>query len=191
MLTPIVCLPRLRFLDAVVTEYKVISHAHHELKNARYVVFVDDARRYVDCSEGVCELLGYTRGDFLKKRIDDISYDVAAVSDLFSEYLRQGALQGEFALQTKAKSPVLVKYESFVFSDGFKAAVWEPIKDWREIYLAAVAEIDSAQLQLKVEAARSAMQSARKTANATEKSVLDDAAAVLDILSKPKPDRPR
>lgn len=167
----------------------MISHAHHELENARYVVFVDDSRRYVDCSDGVCELLGYTRDDLLRKRIDDISYDVPSVSVLFSEYLRRGVLQGEFMLQTKTKSPVLVKYESFIFSDGCKAAVWEPIRDWREVYLAAVVETDSAKLQLKVEAARTAIQSARKVANASEKGVLDDADAVLEILSEPTRDR--
>jgi hypothetical protein len=55
--------------------------------------------------------------------------------------------------------------------------------------LAAVVETDSAKLQLKVEAARTAIRSARKVANANEKGVLDDADAVLEILSEPPRDR--
>jgi PAS domain-containing protein len=35
---------------------------------------VDSARRYLDCSDAVCQLIGYSRTELLEKKIDDISY---------------------------------------------------------------------------------------------------------------------
>ena len=163
----------------------MMNHYHPELENARYVAFVDDSRKYVDCSEGVCELLGYSRRELLRRRIDDISYDVAVVGPLFSKFLRQGALEGEFILQSKAKSPVFIRYKAFVFEDGCKAAIWEPVRDWREAYLTALNETNSAKLRPKLDAARTAIQAARlKASGDDEERTLDLAIDTLNTLFK-------
>ena len=162
----------------------MLSHGHAELKGERYVVFVDELRRYIDCSDGVCELLGYTRSELLQKRIEDISYDVASVSPLFTQFVKAGHMEGTFILERKAKTPAFIKYKAYAFDDGCKAAVWEPLKDWRESYLAALAEVDPGKLKQKVEAARSAIQQARSlSSSANDQRALQDAMTTLNILS--------
>jgi hypothetical protein len=49
------------------------EHLHPEL--AKYVVFVNSARRYTDCSDDVPKLVGYDRTELLNMKIDDLSYD--------------------------------------------------------------------------------------------------------------------
>jgi PAS domain-containing protein len=95
----------------------VLAHAHLELQGAKFVVFADGNRRYVDCSEAACGLLGYTREKLLSK--------------------------------------------TFVLEDGCNAAVWDPIKDWRPSYLAALLELDRSKLKSKVELALADIQAAR------------------------------
>jgi PAS domain len=108
----------------------MLSHAHSELRGADYVVFADANRRYTDCSEPVCRLLGYSREELLKLTIDDVSY-TADVSKRFEQFLRQGTQDGEFVLKHKNGSPIPIRYCSYVFKDGCHAAAWSPIKDWR------------------------------------------------------------
>jgi hypothetical protein len=167
----------------------MLDHGHPELAGAEYAVFVDLSRRYLDCTEGVCKLLGYTREELLRKRIDDISYNLDEVPKLFAEYLEAGKLEGEYVLQRSDMVPVPIRYRSFVFSDGCNAAIWEPITDWRESYLAALLEIDPAKLRQKVEVAQAAIDSARDPRNpspqtAGERQAIRDAASVLNSLRK-------
>jgi PAS domain-containing protein len=75
----------------------VLHQAHPELQDAEFVVFVDSARRYLDCTEPVCALLGYTRQEFLRKTVDDVSYISTEVPDLFAQYLKNGRLEGMYA----------------------------------------------------------------------------------------------
>ena len=102
------------------------SHTHPELQN-QYVVFADSSRRYVDCTDGVCELLGYPRMDLMEMCIDDISYRPETVSPLFEKFRKQGALEGEYVLRHKESTPVRIRYHAHAFPDGCLAAVWEPI----------------------------------------------------------------
>ena len=80
------------------------------------------------------------------------------VSTLFAEYLQRGRMDGEFVLRHKSGAPVPIRYRAFVFSDGCTAAVWVPIKSWRELYLSALVEIDPAALKRKVEIALQAVE---------------------------------
>jgi PAS domain S-box-containing protein len=77
----------------------VLHHARPELQGAEFVVFADAARRYVDCSDAACALLGYTREEMLSKTIEDVSYNVNEVPRLFAQYLKTGAMEGEFVLR--------------------------------------------------------------------------------------------
>jgi hypothetical protein len=161
----------------------VLSHAHPELKDAEYVVFVDAARRYVDFTEGVCGLLGYSRGELLDKTIEDVSYDVAEVPRLFAQFLKQGSMNGDYVLRPKAGPPVPIKFRSFVFSDGCHAAVWEPIRNWREAYLAALLEVDPAKMRERVAIALAAVQRQMQASEAGSSSNQAERRALRDALS--------
>jgi PAS domain-containing protein len=141
----------------------MLTHAHSELQHAQYIVFADPSRRYVDCSAGVCDLLDYSRAELLQKTIDDVSYNDSEVPALFAQYLETGRQEGEYVLRRKDGTPVLIRYRAFLFSDGCKAAVWEPLRDWRDLYLAALLELDAAKLKRKIEIAMAAIQQARQT----------------------------
>jgi len=162
----------------------VLHHAHPELKAAELVVFADASRRYVDCTEAVCALLGYTRDEILSKTIEDVSYDVNEVPRLFAQYLKTGAMEGEYVLRHKDKTPVPIRYKAFVLKDGCNAAIWDPIKDWREPYLAALLEMDSAKLKRKLEVALVAIQAARAQGPSPphEQQAMNDAVSALNSL---------
>jgi PAS domain S-box-containing protein len=165
----------------------MLSHAHPELQHAQYVVFADSSRRYLDCSEDVCALLGYSRAEMLQKTIDDVSFSSSEVSTLFVQYLETGRQDGEYVLRRKDGAPVLIRYQSFVFSDGCKAAIWEPIRDWREPYLAALLELDATKLKRKIEIAMVAIQQARQANNPaaqagkTEQAIVDALSALNSL----------
>lgn len=160
----------------------MLSHAHSELSGAQYAVFVDSSRRYVDCSDGVAELLGYKRQELLQKSIDDISCHSEEVNRLFNRYLEAGGLVGEYVLMAKDRMPVLVHNKAFVLGDGCLAAIWEPIHDWRELYMAALLEVQPGKLREKAEIALAAIRSrALQTASQTaeERQAMQDAGSAL------------
>ena len=161
----------------------MLAHSHQELKDAPYVVFVDATRRYVDCSDGVCSLLGYSREQLLAKRIEDISYDVHEVPRLFAQYLQSGTLEGEYVLQRQDHTPLPIRYKAFVFSDGCCAAIWEPVGGWKELYLAALVEIDPAKQKQKIALALSAIQQ-NAGGRGNEHHQMSDALAMLNALRK-------
>lgn len=160
----------------------MLSHEHREVEDAKYVVFVDSSRRYVDCSAAVSDLLGYTPEEILQKTIDDISYD-GKVQELFERYLENREQTGEYILQHKDRTPVPIHYKAFVFDDGCKAAVWEPIRDWREPYFAALLEVNAQKQRVKIEQALAAIRQMRGSDGATQKAQ-DDATLMLKTLRK-------
>jgi len=168
----------------------LLSHHHPEVEGQEFVVFTDSARHYVDCTDGVCRLLGYSRGEMLERSIDSVSFHDVQVSKLFAEYLERGQLDGEFVLKHKSGKPVPIRYRAFVFRDGCTAAVWEPIKDWRELYLAALMEVDPTQLKRKIEIALAAVQHRTEEVKNTsagqhpEQQALRDAASALQSLKR-------
>jgi PAS domain-containing protein len=168
----------------------LLSHHHPEVEGQELVVFTDSSRRYVDCTDGVCRLLGYSRPEMLARTIDSVSFHDEHVSRLFAEYLERGQLDGEFVLKHKSGKPVPIRYRAFVFSDGCSAAIWEPIKDWRELYLAALVEVDSAQLKRKVEIALAAVHHRAEEVKSVhagphpEQQSLRDAASALQSLKR-------
>jgi PAS domain S-box-containing protein len=165
----------------------VLAHAHRELQGAKFVVFADGTRRYLDCSEAVCELLGYTREELLSKSVDDVSYNVSKVPDLFAQYLNNGAMEGVFVLRRSDGAPIPIRFQAFVLEDGCNAAVWDPIRDWRSSYLAALLELDRSKLKSKVELALADIEAARSAHGPTsleahEQQAMNDAVSALSSL---------
>jgi PAS domain-containing protein len=160
----------------------MLQHAHAELRGAEYVIFADVSRRYLDCTEAVCTLLGHTRDEILRMTVDDVSYNIDEVPGLFAQYLKTGAMEGDYVLRRKDATPVPIRYRAFVFSDGCNAAVWEPIQDWREPYLAALLEIDPTKLKRKLDVALAALDRARASQDRNSQTVAERQ-AMADALS--------
>ena len=157
----------------------MLTHAHSELKDFSYIVFVDSSRRFVDCSEGVLHLLGYGRSDFLNKFIDDISYWLDDVPVLFNDFIRRGKQKGTYILRHLNGSPIPIQYDAFVFPDGCKAAVLLPIKEWRAAFLDVISETDSARLGHRIDVALAAIYG-RLYASNPESSVSDGERVAID-----------
>jgi PAS domain-containing protein len=159
------------------------------VNGAEFVVFTDPSRRYVDCTDGVCRLLGYQRSEILARSIENVSFHDGEVSKQFAEYLRRGRMDGEYVLRHKDGKPIPIRYRAFVFADGCIAAAWEPIKDWRELYLSALIEIDPAKLKHKAEIALLAvqqrvqeLQGVPATPHSEQQSLRDAASALQSLL---------
>jgi PAS domain-containing protein len=144
------------------------DHRHPELQAAKYVVFVNPERRYTDCSDDVCTLVGYARSEILTMNIADLSFDKISVSALFERYQREARQNGEFILRHKNGTPILIHYNAWVFDDGCHAAVWEPAEDWEQLYLAALLETHPSTLRGKVNAALTAIQERQQSGSVVE-----------------------
>lgn len=167
----------------------MLQHAHPELRGAEYVVFADASRRYLDCTEAACTLLGYTRDEILRMTVDDVSFNINDVPKLFAQYLETGAMEGEYVLRHKEGTPIPIRYRAFVFNDGCNAAIWQPIRDWREPYLAALLEMDPAKLKRKLDVALAAVERARasqdpKAQTVAERQAVADAHSALNSLRR-------
>ena len=105
------------------------SHIHPEI-GGDYVVFVNPNRQYVEVSDSVCSLLGYTRSELLTKTIDDVTAPElrGSVSETFQQYVNSGGQSGKHLLLARDGRRVPIKYESRVFPDGCLVAWWEPLK---------------------------------------------------------------
>ena len=135
-------------------------------------------------------MLGYSRAEILEKKIEDVSYRHAGVPRLFADYLQKKKQEGEFVLRHKNGMPVPIRYRAFVFADGCNAAIWEPIKDWRELYLSALVEIDNAKLKRRIDLALAAIQvreqelSSQAGGSGSERRDIRDAISALRILGR-------
>lgn len=133
------------------------SHSHRELQNAKYVVYFDSDRQYVDCSEPVVELFGYGHRAIVRKTIDDISYWKNDVPNLFKDFLRRGHQEGEHIVRQERGAPIPIRYQAYAFSDGCKAATIEVMDDWRARYFEVVSEADQRKLARRVDVAVAAV----------------------------------
>jgi hypothetical protein len=108
---------------------------------------------------------------------------VSQVPTLFAQYVEGGALEGEYVLQRKDRTPLPIRYQAFVFSDGCHAAVGEPVGGWKELYLGALLETDPSKQRAQIENALSAM---HDTADVTaeEQRRMNDALSMLHALRK-------
>jgi len=114
-------------LDTLASHLHTRPHSHADF-DGKYVAFVDQGRRYLDVTDGVCELLGYTRSDLLKMRIDDVAApaEVENVAPLFQRYVAEKGLDGTFMLRDRNGKTILIRYYSRIFPDGCMVARWEP-----------------------------------------------------------------
>ena len=101
-------------------------------------VEVDSDRRYIFVNDSACELLGYSREEFLKMKIDDISFPSGAhVAPMYEQYVRDGKMDGIFALRRKSGEVLRIKFTSDR-SEGRSRATWTHYEIWRERELSRV-----------------------------------------------------
>jgi len=102
------------------------SHSHSEL-DGEYIAFADEHRRYLDVTDRVCELLGYSRSELLGMIIDDVTAPEMRLntSPLFEQYLVDGRQQGEYILLHRDGTRIPINYIARVFPDGCMVARWE------------------------------------------------------------------
>ncbi len=108
---------------------KRIRHAHSEI-NGEFVVFVNADRRYVEVTDGVCRLLGYSREELLTKTIDEISAPElrSQVPETFRQYIAEGGLEGQYSVLSKDGRRIPIRYQAKVYPDGCRVARWEPLE---------------------------------------------------------------
>jgi PAS domain-containing protein len=162
----------------------MIAHDHPEVRGAEFVVFANEDRRYTDFTDAVCGLLGYSRKELLNKSVEDVSFKMDNVPLVFAEFVKQGTMQGDYVLRHKDGSAIPIHFRAITCADGCHAAIWTPIKDWREPYLSALIETNPGKLARKVAIALSAIDRAQKDASAGEQQALRDARSALSVLSR-------
>ena len=67
--------------------------------------------------------LGYTRKELLTKSIEDVSFKVDNVPQIFAQYLKQGAMEGDYVLQHKDGSAIPIHFRAFTCRG------WLPCRD--------------------------------------------------------------
>jgi PAS domain S-box-containing protein len=93
-------------------------------------VEVDSSRRYVSVNDSACELLGYSRGELLAMRIDDISFPSGAhTGHMFTQFLKDGKMRGIYALQRKSGEVIRIQFESEQ-KQGRSLATWTHYEVW-------------------------------------------------------------
>ncbi|MGE5083427.1 MAG: hypothetical protein ACM3ND_11085 [Acidobacteriota bacterium] len=170
---------------------RIRNHSHPQL-DGKYVVFSNSSRHYLDCSDGVCELLGYTRMELTSMTIDQASYRPQRTSGLFEQYVQNGKLEGQYILRHKSGKPIFIQYRSEIFPDGCMAAVWQPVEDWKQLYQSAMLEFDRSKLRDRVETAQHAVEHRMRelgeaTATTPEYQQLRDALSGLRVLARDIP----
>jgi PAS domain-containing protein len=170
----------------------MLAHNHPELSGATYVVFADAQRRYTDCTDAVCTLLGYSREELLQKTVEGVSYKMDNVPQVFDKFLQHGKMEGDYVLRDKDGGAIPIHFRALSFPDGCNAAIWTPIKDWRDPYLSALIETDPAKLKRKVEVAQSAIERVLREAegehkSAPEQQALRDAMSALRTVARERP----
>ncbi len=84
-----------------------------------YSVVVDSHRRYLEVSDGFCELLGYSREEMCGQRFDTFTMprtnDIEIVYELF---LKCGYMHGIWIFQHRRGTKILVRYEAWRRKDN-------------------------------------------------------------------------
>ena len=102
------------------------QHRHPEI-SSKYFMYVDRNRRYINVSDGVCELLKWDREEILGRTIDWLTYPNSADAPvMFRQYLESGKMVGSYMLRSKSGEPVKVKFNARVLPDGCMCSELSP-----------------------------------------------------------------
>jgi PAS domain S-box-containing protein len=111
----------------LLEEIGLALHRTSRAFTSEYIAVVDNQRRYVDVTDGVCKLVGYEKEELLRMTIDALAHpSVANTPELFQQYVRDGFQEGNFILKHKSGAPVPIRYRAKILKDGSYAAEWFP-----------------------------------------------------------------
>jgi PAS domain S-box-containing protein len=110
----------LTLLAAIIQERKQTAKVLGENRNRLKAIFdasldsiflVDDSGRYVDANASACKLIGFSRGELLRKTIHDVVVlpEPDDLSLLWQEFLSEGSRIGRYALRRRDRQPVDVE----------------------------------------------------------------------------------
>ena len=86
----------------------------------RYTTVIDNDRKYVEVSDGFCELLGYNSEELIGKRYDEVTAPKTCdIPAIFSLFKRLGYMQGLWMLVHRTGQRILIRYESWLRPDSF------------------------------------------------------------------------
>ena len=131
--------------------------------------------------------------ELLNMTVDDVSYRSERVPVLFERYVEQGKLDGQYILKHRNGKPIFISYRAHAFPDGCLAAVWEPIKGWKQLYQTAMLELRPDKLKEQVECAQLAIQhrmqelAQTNQCNPEERQEIEDAISGLRVLAREFP----
>ena len=93
-----------------------------------YVVLANPQRRWLEVSDGVCKLLGYSREELIGRQIDELAAPEwkPQTPELFEEFVAARSMDGEFSLIHKQGQRVTFQYKARMFPDGAMIAYWYP-----------------------------------------------------------------
>ena len=95
------------------------------------IVEVDPNRCYVAVNDSACQLLGYSREEFLRMRIDDLAIPSGAhVPSMYHNYVEAGGMKGIFAVKRKRGDAILIRFSASI-REGRAISEWtayEPLK---------------------------------------------------------------
>ncbi|MGA7463657.1 MAG: PAS domain-containing protein [Candidatus Korobacteraceae bacterium] len=95
-------------------------------------VEVDSNRRYISVNDSACELLGYSRQELLNMRIDDLSFPTGAhVAPMYEQFVRDGGMQGIFALKRKNGEVIRIRFVSET-ANARSTATWTHYEVWKD-----------------------------------------------------------
>jgi PAS domain-containing protein len=85
-----------------------------------YTTVIDNDRKYVEVSDGFCELLGYNSEELIGKRYDEVTAPKTCdIPAIFSLFKRLGYMQGLWMLVHRTGQRILIRYESWLRPDSF------------------------------------------------------------------------
>jgi PAS domain S-box-containing protein len=99
------------------------------------ILVMDDEMRFLNTNQAACKLLGYEREELLSRAIKDITFpaDVRHVAHLWRQYLKTGALSGEFVLRRKNDSAIITEYRAVAHIEpGINLAIVHDITERKE-----------------------------------------------------------
>jgi|GraSoiStandDraft_9_1057307.scaffolds.fasta_scaffold209790_2 CheY-like chemotaxis protein len=129
----------LRCVDAFVTKGQSPAVLLAELRNligsphlhtgwqGQYVAFANPDRMYIEVTDGFCRLLGYSRHEMLRMRIDQVAATPDEVPERWRHFVNRGALEGEIVLRHRSGALVPVAYKAKLFPDGCMVSRMEPL----------------------------------------------------------------
>ncbi len=77
----------------------MIAHDHPEVRGAEFVVFANEERRYTGFHRSrVRFAFGYSRDELRNKSVEDVSFKMDNVPQVFAQFVQRGAMEGDYVL---------------------------------------------------------------------------------------------